>query len=522
MVNKDFRLTAVLAVRDTLSPVMTAATQKWEGFKQTINSTEFHDMNRQLKLAQRSFQNFGGQAKEVASAIGAPFTAIAGAVGFSVKSAVTGFAQIGDGYDKMSARTGVSAEKLQEWTFAATHAGASQQILEDSLKDLAKNLAETAAGGTGPASQLFQALGISAKDAAGKLRPVEEVFVEVADAIQRNEDPVLRTKMAMALMGESGRKLVPMLSDGSKGLDDAAARARKFGLVLSNDAVKAAADMTDHLDDMRACIGAVGNMIGARLAPIIIRVADRFRDLAVANREVFGEKFEKVARSFVATFEKIDFERLASGILTIADYALRAFSAIGGFNTVLYSAGVLMAGKSVMAAVSLGSSLFSVVKSFGAAITAVKAFSAASSLSLGPIGLVLGGIALAAGLVVANWDKIGPAVTEALDTAYTKVKSIVTGIGDFIKGFFGKFDFSSLVPDFVKKLFGLDGDTKPAGNLGALTSYAPDAGGRMSGEMTVRVAASPGTTAQLVDMSSDGMSLTGNVGYSDRYALEGY
>ena len=134
-------------------------------------------------------------------------------------------------------------------------------------------------------------------------------------------------------------------------------------------------------------------MIGARLAPIIIRVADRFRDLAVANREVFGEKFEKVARSFVATFEKLDFEGLASGILTIADYALRAFSAIGGFNTVLYGAGVLMAGKSVMAAVSLGSSLFSVVKSFGAAITAVKAFAAVAALaSMGPIGLVLGAI----------------------------------------------------------------------------------------------------------------------------------
>ena len=42
----------------------------------------------------------------------------------------------------------------------------------------------------------------------------------------------------------------------------------------------------------------------------------------------------------------------------------------------------------------------------------------------------------------------------------------------------------------------------------------------MSGEMVVRVAASPSTTAQLADMSADGMKLTGNVGYSDRYAEE--
>ena len=38
--------------------------------------------------------------------------------------------------------------------------------------------------------------------------------------------------------------------------------------------------------------------------------------------------------------------------------------------------------------------------------------------------------------------------------------------------------------------------------------------------MLVRVAASPGTTAQLADMSSDGMKLTGSVGYADRYAME--
>ena len=605
MANKDFRLTAILAVRDTMSPVLAVASQKWEGFKTAVNSTEFDDLNRKLKLAQRSIKDFASEAQGVAQSVGAPFAAVAGAVGFSLQSAVTGFAQAGDSLDKMSARLGISAVKLQEWSFAATHAGAAPEDLEDALKDLSEKIAEVAGGDTGDAAQLFSALGISVKDASGKIRPASDIFEEVADAIQRNEDPALRTKMAMVLMGDSGRKLIPMLSGGSKGLDDAAARARKFGLVLSNDAVKAAADMTDHLNDMRACIGAVGNMIGARLAPIIIRVADRFRDLAVANREVFGEKFEKVARSFVATFEKIDFEGLASGILTIADYALRAFSAIGGFNTVLYGAGVLMAGKSVMAAVSLGSSLFSVVKSFGAAITAVKAFAAVAALSLGPIGLALGAISLAAGVVIANWDEIGPAVKEtigsvvdfavgAFETCYEKfsavgkaivtvatgffkgdfktlfsgfddlivasfnllpdswakaatnwyesVKSSVLKIGEYIKGFFTSFDFSNLIPDWAKKMLGIGGSTAHAQDKNedrpeetvrtrigfgedqraelAPAAFQPESRVRMSGQMLVRVAASPGTTAQLADMSSDGMKLTGSVGYSDRYAME--
>lgn len=605
MANKDFRLTAILAVRDTMSPVLAVASQKWEGFKTAVNSTEFDDLNRKLKLAQRSVKDFASEAQGVAQSVGAPFAAVAGAVGFSLQSAVTGFAQAGDGLDKMSARLGISAVKLQEWSFAATHAGAAPEDLEDALKDLSEKIAEVAGGDTGDAAQLFSALGISVKDASGKIRPASDIFEEVADAIQRNEDPALRTKMAMVLMGDSGRKLIPMLSGGAQGLDDMAKQARDLGLVMNEDAVAAAAQMTDHMDDMKASVTAVGHEIGYRLSPIVISMSDRFRDLAAANKGALGEKFERVARSFADALGKIDFEGIASAILTIADYGVRAFNALGGFNTVLYGMGALLAGKSVMAVVSLGSSLFGLVQSFGAVATAAKAFAAVASTSLGPIGLILGALSLAAGFVIANWDEIGPAVKEtigsvvdfavgAFETCYEKfsavgkaivtvatgffkgdfktlfsgfddlivasfnllpdswakaatnwyesVKSSVLQIGEYIKGFFTSFDFSNLIPDWAKKMLGIGGSTAHAQDKNedrpeetvrtrigfgedqraelAPAAFQPESRVRMSGQMLVRVAASPGTTAQLADMSSDGMKLTGSVGYSDRYAME--
>ena len=176
MANKDFRLTAILAVRDTMSPVLAVASQKWEGFKTAVNSTEFDDLNRKLKLAQRSVKDFASEAQGVAQSVGAPFAAVAGAVGFSLQSAVTGFAQAGDSLDKMSARLGISAVKLQEWSFAATHAGAAPEDLEDALKDMSEKIAEVAGGDTGDAAQLFSALGISVKDASGKIRPASDIF----------------------------------------------------------------------------------------------------------------------------------------------------------------------------------------------------------------------------------------------------------------------------------------------------------------------------------------------------------
>ena len=601
MANKDFRLTAVLAVRDTMSPVLAVASQKWEGFKTAIDSTEFNDLNRKLKLAQRSVQDFASEARGVAQAVGAPFAAVAGAVGFSLQSAVTGFAQAGDGLDKMSARLGISAVKLQEWSFAATHAGAAPEDLEDALKDLSEKIAEVAGGDTGDAAQLFSALGISVKDASGKIRPASDIFEEVADAIQRNEDPALRTKMAMVLMGDSGRKLIPMLSGGAQGLDDMAKQAHDLGLVMNEDAVAAAAKMTDHMDDMKASVTAVGHEIGYRLSPIVISMSDRFRDLAAANKGALGEKVEKVAGSFADAIGKIDFEGIASAILTIADYSVRAFNAIGGFNTVLYGMGALIAGKSIMAVVSLGSSVIGLVQSFGAVASAAKAFGIVATTSMGPIGWVLGALAVGAGIIIANWDRIGPALKEVvgsvvdfvpgafdvckekfgavagaiLTTAtglfrgdfktlfgglddlatasfnllpgawgkaavswYESVKASVSRIGQMIKDFFANFDFKSLMPNMddmipsgVKSFFGFgvdkDDDPNPkaarmerSAGFANPVSMEPDRSARMSGEMVVRVAASPGTTAQLADMSADGMKLTGNVGYSDRYAEE--
>lgn len=601
MANKDFRLTAVLAVRDTMSPVLAVASQKWEGFKTAIDSTEFDDLNRKLKLAQRSVQDFASEAQGVAQAVGAPFAAVAGAVGFSLQSAVTGFAQAGDGFDKMSARLGISAVKLQEWSFAATHAGAAPEDLEDALKDLSEKIAEVAGGDTGDAAQLFSALGISVKDASGKIRPASDIFEEVADAIQRNEDPALRTKMAMVLMGDSGRKLIPMLSGGAQGLDDMAKQAHDLGLVMNEDAVAAAAKMTDHMDDMKASVTAVGHEIGYRLSPIVISMSDRFRDLAATNKGALGEKVEKVAGSFADAIGKIDFEGIASAILTIADYSVRAFNAIGGFNTVLYGMGALIAGKSIMAVVSLGSSVIGLVQSFGAVASAAKAFGIVATTSMGPIGWVLGALAVGAGIIIANWDRIGPALKEVvgsvvdfvpgafdvckekfgavagaiLTTAtglfrgdfktlfgglddlatasfnllpgawgkaavswYESVKASVSRIGQMIKDFFANFDFKSLMPNMddmipsgVKSFFGFgvdkDDDPNPkaarmerSAGFANPVSMEPDRSARMSGEMVVRVAASPGTTAQLADMSADGMKLTGNVGYSDRYAEE--
>ena len=580
MAGQDFRLTAILAIRDTMTPVMKQVSARWGNFRKVIDGTQFKNLQKQVALFNRSMQNVAATAGDVAGRIGGPFLALAGSVGFSLQQSVTNFASTGDALDKMSQRIGITAEQLQEFSYAATHAGAAPEDLEDALKDLGEHMAEIANGidTSSDAFTLFQKLGIEMKDAAGNMRPVEQVFLDLADAIQRNEDPALRAKMAMATMGDSGRKLIPMLAGGSDGLKQMAAQARDLGLVMSNDAVASAATMTDHMDDMRAVIGSVGNTIGAKLAPTVIRMSDRFRDLAAANREAFSQKFASVAERLAETIEKIDFEGIASAVLTFADYAIRAFNAIGGFNTVLYAMGAIMAGKTLMSVIALGSSIISMVQTFGTLVTAARTAAVAMAGAFGPVGLVLTAVAAIAGVVIANWDRIWPALKAGASAAadfigavwdtvvpkfqavfgsllsiakaffrgdisgllsgfgdlsqaafnllpdkwakaclnwYEGVKESLKNVGKTISDFFKNFDFASLLPSWASGIFG--GDASSASSPAAVAPHMANEA-RMSGRLNIDVTASGGASATVSDVeTSPGLDIYGNVGCSERF-----
>lgn len=579
MAGQDFRLTAILAVRDMMTPVMKQVSARWGNFRKVIDSTQFKNLQKQVALFNRSMQNVAATVGDVAGKIGGPFLALAGSVGFSLQQSVSNFASTGDALDKMSQRVGISAERLQEFSYAATHAGAAPEELEDALKDLGEHMAEIANGidTSSDAFTLFQKLGIEMKDAAGNMRPVEQVFLDLADAIQRNEDPALRAKMAMATMGASGRKLIPMLAGGSDGLKQMAAQARDLGLVMSNDAVASAATMTDHMDDMRAVIGSVGNTIGAKLAPTVIRMSDRFRDLAAANREAFSQKFASVAERLAETIEKINFEGIASAVLTVADYAIRAFNAVGGFNTVLYAMGAIMAGKTLMSVIALGSSIISMVQTFGTLVTAARTAAVAMAGAFGPVGLVLTAVAAIAGVVLANWDSIWPALKAGASAAadfignvwdtvipkfqavfssllsiaksffqgdisgllsgfedlflaafnllpdkwakaclnwYTGIKESLKNVGKMISDYFTTFDFSSLLPSWASDLFG---GSKGSGGGQQMQTPQMATEARMSGSMTIGVTAYGGASAAIQDVQSSNMDIVGAVGRSDRY-----
>lgn len=409
---KDLRLTAIFAVRDQLSPVIQKLSGKWKGLRETLNSDNFKNLNKQFGYFRRSLTNVSDQVAGAAKKLALPFTLAAGAVGFSLSQMMSKFLSVGEGIDKASIRIGVSAERLQSLRYAANLSGASADTLDKSMAKLNENMAKAAAGKNEELASLFKKLGISLKDANGNLRNAADVMPQFADAIQRNTDAGLRARMMIAAFGEEGQKLVPMLEGGSGALQEMEDRAKRLGLVMSGDDVKAAAALGDRFSELGMVFDSFGNTLSAKIAPVLTPIIDDLVEFIAKNKEAFAGRVSQAVAQFAQAIKRIDFQALADGCMKAFDAIGRVFDAIGGFEMVLKAIGAILAGKVLLGLASFSGSLLTLGVSFAKLIPLVIKVGASFAGMLGPIGLIVAAVGTAAALIIANWDSIGPKVKE--------------------------------------------------------------------------------------------------------------
>lgn len=409
---KDLRLTAIFAVRDQLSPVIQKLSGEWKGFRETLNSDNFKNLNKQFGYFRRSLTNVSDQVAGAAKKLALPFTLAAGAVGFSLSTMMSKFLSVGDGIDKASIRIGVSAERLQSLRYAANLSGASAETLDKSMAKLNENIAKAASGKNEELASLFKKLGISLKDANGNLRNAADVMPQFADAIQRNTDAGLRARMMIAAFGEEGQKLVPMLEGGSGALQEMEDRAKRLGLVMSGDDVKAAAALGDRFSELGMVFDSFGNTLSAKIAPVLTPIIDDLVEFIAKNKEAFAGRVSQAVAQFAQAIKRVDFQALADGCMKAFDAIGRVFDATGGFEMVLKAIGAILAGKALLGLASFSGSLLSLGVSFVKLIPLVIKVGASFAGMLGPIGLIVAAVGTAAALIIANWDSIGPKVKE--------------------------------------------------------------------------------------------------------------
>lgn len=190
-----------------------------------------------------------------------------------------------DALNDLSERTGIGTKSLQELGYAAQMSGSNVEELQLGLRNLAGKMAD-AQSGNEQAVALFRTLGVSVTDATGKLRPMDDVLGDLAEAFAGWENGANKSAIAAEVFGaKAGTKLIGVLNQGRDGLKGLADEAQRMGAVLGEDAVKQMAEFNDNLDRLGFLAkGAAGSVL-SDLLPAVNRMA---ADMLNAARDAGG------------------------------------------------------------------------------------------------------------------------------------------------------------------------------------------------------------------------------------------
>ena len=273
--------------------------------KLSLDTSEYE---KGLDNSEKSAMNFGsvmqamgkgvaGAAAVGTAALAAMGTATIGATSAIIDSAAE-VAAYGDNIDKMSQKMGISIEAYQEWDAVMQHSGTSMESLKASMKTLA-NAAEKG-------NEAFVQLGISEEQLATLSN--EELFSQVITGLQNMEEGTERTYIASQLLGRGATELGALLNTSAEETQAMKDRVHELGGVMSEEAVKSAAQFQDNLQDLQTAMEGIKRNIVSELLPGLSSLMDGFTRLLSGDMDadtVIEEGIGKLLDGITNAGEKI-------------------------------------------------------------------------------------------------------------------------------------------------------------------------------------------------------------------------
>jgi len=370
-------------------------------------------LNKTLDGATGKFQSTGKKIGKAGGTMTRNVTAPILAAGGAALGLANKYASMGDDIAKTSSKLGISTDALQELDYWASQNGMSADTMERAVGRLNQRMG-MAADGQGKYAEGFENLGIELFDVNGKMRDTEDVLQDTISALMDIEDPQIRAAEAAEIFGtKTARDLMPALEDGSLTIEEAAEKIHELGGVMSEDAIRAAEDYQDSLDDLQREFGGLWMELAEKLIPIIVD------DLLPAIKTHIIPAIRDFADRIVGLIEW--FQNLSPTVQKVIGF-------ITGLAVVLGPI-LIVVGK--------------VIAVFGSLIGIFKVVGAAILLLTSPIGIVIAVVAGLAYLIYRYWDEIKAFTINA----FGAIRDFFVGLWERIKDIFGK------ALGFVKDLF---------------------------------------------------------------------
>ncbi|MDD9334391.1 MAG: phage tail tape measure protein, partial [Bartonella sp.] len=148
-------------------------------------------------------------------------------------------------------------------------------------------------------------LGISVKNASGKLKSNSVLLEEITDKMSKMKNQAQRQHIAALLFGGDGKEMAAMLAQGMEPIKELFAKAQKGKWLIGADVARYAADLSDKLGAFKKKIGGIASFIGARFMPVINDMIDGFSKLIDENRDLIQTTVAGWAKSAKKVFNDL-------------------------------------------------------------------------------------------------------------------------------------------------------------------------------------------------------------------------
>ncbi|SDF72879.1 hypothetical protein SAMN05216571_101417 [Onishia taeanensis] len=233
---------------------------------------ETEALSREMALAEQRGQEMAASFETVKSRA-AGFATVVGASAVSLGAISTAQIQATQQAGIMADALGMSVQRLQELQYAAKQKGIDD--IGDTLKDVSDKIGDAFANGGGEAMDALDNLNLSAERLI-ELRPDEQLLA-IAQGLK--DLPKGEQVNVMESLGNDAIKLLPLLEDNGRLLEQLAVQAHDAGVALSDVDNQTLLAAGDALGEMQGYAEGLANQLALKVAPSITETTERVGEL---------------------------------------------------------------------------------------------------------------------------------------------------------------------------------------------------------------------------------------------------
>jgi hypothetical protein len=216
---------------------------------------------------------------------------------------------------------GLNTEAAGAWAAQAQARGADGKQLIMGFKALATQ-SRNAAAGSKSQVQAFKELGISQKEIVSHGDDLDWLLTHVADGLAAMPAGANRAAISARLFGRTWTAISPLLREGSKGMDEQLAMAKKYGAVIGGKPLETQEDLIKNQRELALAQLGWQVQFATRIAPGIVKGYNFIlKTVRYVNRE-FGPT-AKAVKEFADTHPEL---RHVAGALLAVGLAVKTIS----------------------------------------------------------------------------------------------------------------------------------------------------------------------------------------------------